>query len=551
MSLKEVKNIAKGLRDSDQGWSGLRLHADSDSVTPRSKLSSARKQIVLSPSETPVSKPKNVDGGSIKLPEKYEMLAAFFISLHNSIRLLRMKGSVCTFTNICPKVESLTDRRFSYRHLAQLKSILPEAIVIKKVLSLDERTSCMKPDLHVTLEADAIENDGKRKSGNGNLDLKKVFRARLLDFVKSHPEGDEIPEVTLPEPFGRLKQELRSETTEGSNSTLLVEASSNAAFMQKPTVASHVSQTFQRRFSKKISCDDAEKTLQNHSEDSSQPSVLPVPEPCLNRSSPAIACAASSSINYCSKPTSSDTGINFKSSPHIVPSRMPATPIKEPIFSKNVKSSPAGIASISGTPAKLNSTPAKLMASTPALQTPKRCYMSPDDNSNKSPNKLVRRALRTRSLTFDTPVKLAKVEDVNETGCLSIDSDIFDILPENLLQSIKEKERKAMEERDPAISQAKRRRDMIASLPKLFNIIHFFFQSIKRSIVTKEELIYKIITSHSDIVDRRELEEQLQLLQELVPEWISEKLASSGDYLLGINKATDTKSLRARLAEAN
>ena len=59
-----------------------------------------------------------------------------------------------------------------------------------------------------------------------------------------------------------------------------------------------------------------------------------------------------------------------------------------------------------------------------------------------------------------------------------------------------------MEERDPAISQAKWRRQMIASLPKLFNMIHFLFQSIKRSVITKEELIHKIISSHLQIADR-------------------------------------------------
>jgi chromatin licensing and DNA replication factor 1 len=67
---------------------------------------------------------------------------------------------------------------------------------------------------------------------------------------------------------------------------------------------------------------------------------------------------------------------------------------------------------------------------------------------------------------------------------------------------LREKERKAIEERDPAISQAKRRRQMIASLPKLFNMIHFLFQSIKQSVITKEELMHKIIASQCDIVDR-------------------------------------------------
>lgn len=59
-----------------------------------------------------------------------------------------------------------------------------------------------------------------------------------------------------------------------------------------------------------------------------------------------------------------------------------------------------------------------------------------------------------------------------------------------------------MEERDPAISQAKKRKKIIASLPKLFNMIHMMFHSINRSVITKEELMSKIISSHRDIVDR-------------------------------------------------
>lgn len=59
-----------------------------------------------------------------------------------------------------------------------------------------------------------------------------------------------------------------------------------------------------------------------------------------------------------------------------------------------------------------------------------------------------------------------------------------------------------MEEQNPAISQAKRRRKMIACLPKVFNMIHFMFQSINRSVITKEELIHKLISSHTVIVDR-------------------------------------------------
>lgn len=72
--------------------------------------------------------------------------------------------------------------------MGQLKHILPEAIEIKRVLIYDETTSCMKPDLHVTLNADAVEYDDKSKSESKKIALRKVFRARLADFVKAHPQ---------------------------------------------------------------------------------------------------------------------------------------------------------------------------------------------------------------------------------------------------------------------------------------------------------------------------------------------------------------------------
>lgn len=48
----------------------------------------------------------------------------------------------------------------------------------------------------------------------------------------------------------------------------------------------------------------------------------------------------------------------------------------------------------------------------------------------------------------------------------------------------------------------KRRQELMAEVPKLYDMIVLLFQSMRRSVVTKEELIYKLITVHLDIVDR-------------------------------------------------
>ncbi|KAL0383607.1 UNVERIFIED_CONTAM: CDT1-like protein a, chloroplastic [Sesamum calycinum] len=430
--------------------------------------------------------------------------------------------------------KSLTDRRFTYGHLAQLKFILPEAILVEKVLRHDERTSCMKPDLRITLNVEAIESKSKSKSHSRNLHLRKIFRGRLLDFFTSHPEVDEVPEEELPEPFTRLKASASTSSLQPAASSLMSETSAGAVLEGRIVTASHLSASFKRSFSQRGSGHLTANIKEDQLEVSNHASVdLEHEFPGKETSADAAKSHCKSSVN-----TSGREKCSFE------------TPVKCIDSIKNdqlsVETTP-----LLRTPVDLSSTPAKLMSTTPMLHPPKRCYMSPDDNSSRSPSKLVRRPPPNRPLKFDTPVKSVKVDgEFGKSGKSSADDDIFDILPEALLQSIREKERLASMEKDPAISQAKRRQQMIASLPKLFDMMYFLFQSIRRSIITKEELIQKIITGHLDIVDRREVEEQLRLLQELAPEWIHEKLASSGDILLCVNKISSPEVIRAKLSEA-
>ncbi|KAH7850052.1 hypothetical protein Vadar_027173 [Vaccinium darrowii] len=393
---------------------------------------------------------------------------------------------------------------------------------MKKVVVYDERTCCMKPDLHIAMNVDAVKNEGKLLSAIGNSHRRKVFHSRLLDFFKAHPEG-EVPEETLPEPFNKSKLDMHTGTSNASTSSLIGETSTEELLDQQPAAATHLSPTFRMHFSQKVSRNATANANQEHSIMCLQPSALPVSELDVDQSSNQGSISASSapsiskfSLNPPTIDKCSSLGASLTSVP---PSHPHITPLKKRDL-ENETSSSVATTTIQGTPAKLVSTPVRLMSATPARQPPKRSCMSPDDYST-SQNKLIRRPIRNRSLTFDSPMKISEGKDeVNHVGGLSIDNDIFDILSQKLLESIKEKERKAFEERDPAISQAKRRQKMIASLPKLFDIIHFLFQSIKPSVVTKEEFMHRIVANHLDIVDRREVEEHLKLLQELAAAWI-------------------------------
>jgi chromatin licensing and DNA replication factor 1 len=99
------------------------------------------------------------------------MIAAVF-DVHNPVSNLH--NSVC--------------RRFTYGHLVQLKYIMPEAIVINKILLRDDKTCCMKPDLQVNLLVDSVEDSAMQKGETRYSALRRMFRQRLVDFFRKHPE---------------------------------------------------------------------------------------------------------------------------------------------------------------------------------------------------------------------------------------------------------------------------------------------------------------------------------------------------------------------------
>ncbi|KAL5996985.1 hypothetical protein ACLOJK_007911 [Asimina triloba] len=535
LSVKEVRKIAQGLQKSKKR-------------SPRQSLIDRLGNDAIDdvgPAADPIQKPSKGKNDHINLPEKYEMLGEFFDCLESSIRLLRLKGSMSTFGNICPKIESLTDRRFLYRHLAQLKYIFPEAIVAKKILVHDERTLCMKPDLLISLQLDAAANGGGSRSGGGGggyLALRKMFRARLLEISKTHPEGDEVPEDILPEPFNETKPKLSIASnvieTDGAN----LPPHSSEILLQRP---SHLSHSFKQRFSqKKFPIPESAKTLPaGHGDLVTTATSTSDKETCT----PIFQSPLRGSMN---PPTSKSSSTSFGSHAELFPS----SPCKIQEEHTSMKSEEHGAEkaadNITGTPAKLLSTPLKLISSTPELRTPKRCRLSPR-NLSTPPNRFTRCPNASRALEFPTPTKKPELEDEKKDAETStVDEDILNFLPQALLHSLREKEKKAMEERDKGLPAIRRRQQMIACLPKLFDMIQLIFQSMKRSVITKHELTHKIISNNYEIVDRREVEEQLKLLQELLPDWISGKMSSSGDFLICVNKISSPEEIYARLAEA-
>lgn len=194
-----VKNTAEGLQNSK----GSRIHGNK----------SQHSQVTDSPnvSEPIPGQPKTPKAADFDLPEKYAVLAELFDSMEAAIRLLRLRKRVSSFSNICPQVQTMTHKRLMHSHVAQMKHILPEGMLLEKIMSHDEKTLCMNPDLKITLLYDALPccEDGQVASSiseaNTSL-LRKTFHTRLMEFAMVNPQIDEVPEEILPEPFNKKCQ---------------------------------------------------------------------------------------------------------------------------------------------------------------------------------------------------------------------------------------------------------------------------------------------------------------------------------------------------------
>lgn len=57
-------------------------------------------------------------------------------------------------------------------------------------------------------------------------------------------------------------------------------------------------------------------------------------------------------------------------------------------------------------------------------------------------------------------------------------------------------------EKETGFADKVKRQKLIASLPSIFDIIFLIYQSRQRSVMTKQELIHKIVASSPKIVDR-------------------------------------------------
>ncbi|XP_076947957.1 uncharacterized protein LOC143620047 [Bidens hawaiensis] len=179
-----------------------------------------------------------------KLPEKQRLLSELFDRMTSSLRLLNLHKQLPTFQNIRRIVEVLTEREFSYKNLAQIKFILPEAVQIDKILLHNKKTLCMEPHMRVALLFDVVEGHTEHSD---YLALSQLVFSRLLKLVNEHSEDYDVPEAVLPEPFNRKVITVSTKSLP-LNSSIQTRPNLDET---EPLSASHLPPSFKRHFSPK------------------------------------------------------------------------------------------------------------------------------------------------------------------------------------------------------------------------------------------------------------------------------------------------------------
>ncbi|KAG8378600.1 hypothetical protein BUALT_Bualt07G0002400 [Buddleja alternifolia] len=230
------------------------------SITPSSSSISPHKERIvethhaqdtfLSPTPAKTKEPSRTKSKEelVELPEKYVTLLEFFDRMTSSLRLLSLRKKTPFFHNISSQVEILAGRKFQLMHLAQIRHILAEAVQIDKILIHDDQTKCMKSDMKIALLFDVVKGHHEESAF---VALSSLFSSRLRDFYIGHPEGCDVPEAALPEPFNQGSITIKADSISKDVSSLCETEILNS---------SHLPLSFRRHFYQKAGSTEMEKT---------------------------------------------------------------------------------------------------------------------------------------------------------------------------------------------------------------------------------------------------------------------------------------------------
>lgn len=491
MELQRYEEMAQNLSESNS------IAVSSDAIHTR-----CLQNDYSTPTPNKISRPPRNQLISVS-STRYTPLAELFDRIVTSARLLTMRKKLPTFQNIRTVIKVLTQRILSYSDLAQIKYMLPEALNIEKILIHDKKTLCMVPDMKITFLLDGIGFDSNQSAF---ITLRQIFHQRLLDFFNDHPESSEIPVAMLPEPFNqRIQTDLPRHNFE------IPPSESAPLECELPSVA----QSTRKHFSQKIERPEMDKTLLLAS---------PVPPFSVNFADKVELSTAVLPQKECSLVSNSANTVS------------PAVLLSSPQCSNAITTESPLV--------KVPMLPHPLIVQTPVQPTPaKRFSELSSCEKIDSETRVIGYTAAKRSLNFeseqynDCSLGTAVTKSIHADGEVTV-APSFNLEAEENDNHNRSQTGLVNYKQAPAFSIG------------LMNTVETIFRSANGPLITKEELLQKIIAIDLDILDIGEAEEKLKLLEEVAPDWIFGKIVPSGDLLYGIKKISDLESVRARLSAA-
>ncbi|XP_056170927.1 CDT1-like protein a, chloroplastic isoform X1 [Syzygium oleosum] len=475
---------------------------------------------------------------------RYETIVELFDRMTCSLRLLRLCKKSPTFWNVSAQVEVLAKRKFLYSHLAQIKYLLPEVIQLEKLLIYDKKTSCMRPDMKITVQLDAIEICREQ---SGFVALRELFKLRLVDYFTDHPEASVVPEAMLPGPFNQGNQIIAVQDTLG-----------DSAFQRQSTVAdgvilpeaSGLPESFSRHFSQKVVVSEKTQLLASPVTLSSSSCTNPTNRELQGRQEGHLSGVCPEPIgeinHNISMELEEEASSSCCTSTFIVPNV--ESPYPHSSVDPITKESPA---------VRFSSSSGTLRIDTPAQMTPKRSISGCDNIKSMSSKqcqscqKPAKRSLDFSSTKGDrssmdrsetckhvhdySPCSPKLVEEKNLSGFAAV------------LHQSQENERGHLSKAETSTKRSLRMCQDLSCLNRIAATVNYVFQSVGCSSITREELVHKIIMNNFEVLERKEVEEQVELLGKLFPDWFCRRSTHSGDILYSIREGTSLESIASRL----
>lgn len=430
-----------------------------------------------------------VEDDSIELPDEYKTLNILFEKMDSSIRLLALRKKLPTFRNISTQVEKLSKRKFLYSHLAQMKYLLAESIEIERILIQDEKTLCMIPEIKVTLVKDIKSCVVADQSAS--VSLCKVFQSELLKYFKTHVQDIEIPRAMLPEPFNEGNNFVQKISPK-----VYVEVPPQEISTEQEVVAraSHLSSSFEEHFILKMIPEKENITPPSTVEENKDIVIISEDKP------------------------------DQQSTSHLT-SQIPAE-----------------------TPTKNSSNMLDMLIKTPSLQTPKRCVPSTTEKNYSENDGLVSEPKSVSTVRKSLIYSPSKASEGLSDHAGYKSRSIFGV---DTIGSTSTKVRENLETADDVVkNEGSKSSAFPTNLLSIVDTIFFVLRSTDCTLITKQELMHKIIVNNFDIEESGEVEENLQVLEKLVPDWMTKRPSSDGDFLYSIEKDYDRETVRTKLFEA-